>query len=189
METTTRRPNQDTPERWQAALTRAHAQGVTCRQIMCGAWVATSGTDTEAAYLVTSHGCECAAGVALDPVCKHRAALREMLGTLAREEPVAPAVEVEAEMGADDYAAFWAGLYAAYPTIAPGGPVTSMSDLATVVDARSLPADDGTCRECDGRGYHRKESSIFAGQTFRVNCRACKGKGHKPADLRRRIAA
>jgi len=189
METTTKpRSNQDTPERWQAALRRASAQGVQIRQIQCGAWVATSGTDTEAAYLVTSHGCECAAGVALDPVCKHRAALREMLGTLAREEPVAPAVEVEAEMGADDYAAFWAGLYAAYPNIAPG-PVTSMSDLAIVVDARSLPADDGTCRECGGYGYFRKESSIFVGQTFRVNCRACKGKGHKPADLRRRIAA
>jgi len=181
METTTKpRSNQDTPERWQAALRRASAQGVQIRQIQCGAWVATSGTDTEAAYLVTSHGCECAAGVALDPVCKHRAALREMLGTLAREEPVAPAVEVEAEMGADDYAA--------YPNIAPG-PVTSMSDLAIVVDARSLPADDGACRECRGYGYFRKESSIFVGQTFRVNCRACKGKGHKPADLRRRIAA
>jgi len=174
----------DTPERWQAALTRAHAQGVTCHQIQCGAHFATSGTDADAAYLVTSHGCECAAGVALDPVCKHRAALREMLGTLAREAPEVPAVEAD-----DDWDGFWAGLYATYPTIAPGGPVTSMSDLAIVVDARSLPADDGACRECRGYGYFRKESSIFAGQTFRVNCLACRGKGVKPAEPRRRIAA
>ena len=183
METTTRRQNQDTPERWQTTLTRAHAQGVTCRQIQCGAWVATSGTDSDSAYLVTSHGCECAAGVALDPVCKHRAALREMLGTLAREAPEVPAVEAD-----DDWDGFWAGLYAAYPGIAPG-PITSMSDLAIVLDARSLPADDGLCAACDGNGFHRKASTTFRGTTFRVGCRSCRGTGFAPVETRRRIAA
>jgi len=179
MDTTTRRPNQDTPERWQAALTRAHAQGVTVRQIMCGAWVATSGTDNDSAYLVTSHGCECAAGVALDPVCKHRAALREMLGTLALETPEAG--PVEPEMTPAEWATFWDGLYAAYPAIAPG-PVTSMSDLAIVVA-------EGACRECGGHGCFTKESATFRGVTFRVNCRVCKGSGFAPVETRRRIAA
>jgi len=187
METTTRRPNQDTPERWQTALRRASAQGVTVRQIQCGAWVATSGTDSEAAYLVTSHGCECAAGVALDPVCKHRAALREMLGTLALETPEAPAVEVEAEMTPAEWAAFWDSLFAQYPAIAPG-PVTSMSAFAIVADPRSLPVD-GLCPACDGRGDFRKESSTFKGTTYRVGCRSCKGSGFAPVEPRRRIAA
>ncbi len=188
METTTRRPNQDTPERWQAALQRASTQGVQIRQIQCGAWVATSGTDAEAAYLVTSHGCECAAGVALDPVCKHRAALREMLGTLALDAPVAPAVEPEAEMGADDWAEFWDSLFAQYPNIAPG-PITSMSDLSIVLDARSLPTDDGLCAACDGNGFHVKASQTFTGVTFRTNCRSCRGTGFTPVETRRRIAA
>ena len=90
---TTRRSNQDAPERWQQALNRAIAQGVTVRQLAgSGAWIATSGTDSEAAYIVTRDTCECHAGEAGDPVCKHRAALRRRLGLLA-----IPAVVIEFE--------------------------------------------------------------------------------------------
>lgn len=38
------------------------------------------------------------------------------------------------------------------------------------------------CGQCDGRGYHRKTSAIF-GTTYRVNCRACRGRRVKAARL------
>ena len=96
METTTRRPNVSTPAHWQSALQRAIDQGVTVRQIQCGAWVATSGTDNEVAYLVTATGCECRAAAESDPVCKHRAALRHRLGMLTLDvRPVPAPVVIE----------------------------------------------------------------------------------------------
>jgi hypothetical protein len=67
------------PERWQAALSRALTDNVTVRQVNAnGMWVATSGTDAVMAYLleVTGgivHSCTCPAGQYNDPVCKHRA--------------------------------------------------------------------------------------------------------------------
>jgi DnaJ-class molecular chaperone len=64
-----------------------------------------------------------------------------------------------------------------------------MSDLAIVVDARSLPAADGLCAACDGNGYHVKASQTFTGVTFKTNCRACKGSGFAPIATRRRLAA
>jgi len=33
------------------------------------------------------------------------------------------------------------------------------------------------CPECAGDGWRRKASAIFAGVTFRVTCRACRGSG------------
>lgn len=78
---TTKRGNTDT--RWRAALRRAHAEHVEVRQLAgCGMWVATSAKDTVIAYEVTPWGCECHAGQFGDPVCKHRAALLEVLGRL-----------------------------------------------------------------------------------------------------------
>src|SRR5215204_2892748 len=84
MQTTTRtRDTADTPARWAKALERAIAQGVTVRQLATsGAWIATSGSDVEVAYIVSTDTCECRAGAEGDPCCKHRAALRQRLGLL-----------------------------------------------------------------------------------------------------------
>ncbi|MDP9357354.1 MAG: SWIM zinc finger family protein [Chloroflexota bacterium] len=84
VQTTNRRPaRRATHERWQAALQRALAEGIQVRQLAgSGAWVASSGTDTTAAYLVSANGCECQAGEYGDPICKHRAAYWHALGAL-----------------------------------------------------------------------------------------------------------
>ena len=74
----------NTLERWQAALQRAHAEGVQVRQLAgCGMWISTSASDSTVAYEVTPWGCECHAGQFGDPVCKHRASLLEQLGRLS----------------------------------------------------------------------------------------------------------
>ncbi len=92
VQTIIRRPvRRATPERWQAALRRAIAEGIQVRQLAgSGAWIATSGSDTTAASLVSVNGCECQAGEYGDPVCKHRAAYWHALGALDLEsEPAA----------------------------------------------------------------------------------------------------
>jgi len=93
-------PRRATPERWQAAAKRATAEGVTVRQLAgSGAWIATSGSDTTTAYMVTPWHCECRAGEFDDPICKHRAGLRLRLGWLTVEpdpEPAPPAPAVVA---------------------------------------------------------------------------------------------
>ncbi len=80
-----------------------------------------------------------------------------------------------------EWTAFWDGLYAEFPAIAPG-PITSMSDLVIVIE-------DGHCVACGGYGYFVKQSKTFIGVTYRTNCLKCGGKGVKPADPRPRIAA
>ena len=189
MDTTTRRPNQDTPARWQTALARAVAGGVAVYQEdSTGMLVVTSATKPGVVYVTDGQTCTCPAGVAGDPVCLHRAAYLHRTGVLARNpELVAPAVEAKTEMADDDWAAYWTGRFSQCPAIAPG-PITSMSDLDIFTDSRSLPVA-GLCPACDGRGDFRKESSIFKGTTFRVGCRACKGSGFARVDIRRRIAA
>ena len=74
------RPN-STP-RWESALNRARREGIAVRQLTAsGAWIATSATDPHVAYEVSVHRCTCpAAQLGDDPVCKHRAALRQHLG-------------------------------------------------------------------------------------------------------------
>ncbi len=92
MVTTTNR--NDTEIRWKTALQRAHKEGVQVRQLAgCGMWIATSAKGTTTAYEVTPWGCECQAGQFGDPVCKHRAALLEVLGRLKLDDAgtVAPA--------------------------------------------------------------------------------------------------
>ena len=98
------RNRQASPERWQAALTRALAEGVTVRQVNAnGMWVASSGTDATMAYLleVTGgivHSCTCPAGQYHDPICKHRARWYFDAGLLELDdpepEPPAPAAPV-----------------------------------------------------------------------------------------------
>lgn len=78
---------ESTPDRWQAALRRAIAEGVQVRQLAgSGLWVATSSHDPGVAYEVTPWSCECTAGQFDDPVCKHRAALLHRLGHLALDD-------------------------------------------------------------------------------------------------------
>ncbi len=98
----TRRPvRRATPERWQAALKRALAEGVQVRQLAgSGAWVATSGSDPASAYLVTGDSCECQAAEHGDPICKHRASFWHAQGALHLDSeldaaPVVTAVVVE----------------------------------------------------------------------------------------------
>lgn len=89
--TTTRTPRLNTPERWQAALRRALAEGIETRQLAgCGMWIATSSSEPGTAYEVTPWGCECPAGQFDDPVCKHRAALRERFGVLILDDEPDP---------------------------------------------------------------------------------------------------
>jgi hypothetical protein len=77
---------ESTPERWRAALARARKEGVEVRQLVgSGGWIATSGTNQQAAYELdvtggVVHGCACPAALHDDPVCKHRAAYWVALG-------------------------------------------------------------------------------------------------------------
>ena|SRR3712207_3858935 len=67
------------PERWQCAAERALAEGISVRQVNeRGAWVATSGTHANVAYVLEItgelvHACSCPAGTFGDPCCKHAA--------------------------------------------------------------------------------------------------------------------
>ena len=86
-----RLPRPDTPARWQAALRRALAEGVEIRQLAgCGMWIATSTSEAGTAYEVTPWSCECHAGQFGDPVCKHRAAFRYVLGVLTLDPEPGP---------------------------------------------------------------------------------------------------
>ena len=89
------------PERWARAVTRAVAEGVQVRQINAsGAWVATSGTQVNVAYLLEIVGgvvrsCSCPAGEFGDPCCKHAAAYYLATGMLDPEPPAPKALRVE----------------------------------------------------------------------------------------------
>jgi hypothetical protein len=89
------------PARWIKAAERAVAEGIQIRQLVgSGAWVASSGSDPNAAYEVAvtgnvANGCTCLAGVNDDPVCKHRAAFYLLIGALdLPPEPEPPALGV-----------------------------------------------------------------------------------------------
>jgi hypothetical protein len=93
MQRTTR---QATPATWQRMLRKALEEGIAVRQLAgSGAWVATSGTDPHAAYLVSLSECECP-GHEYGGSRKHRAKLARHLGwlTLRGPEPDPPAPAV-----------------------------------------------------------------------------------------------
>jgi hypothetical protein len=81
--------HQDTPERWEAALQRAKDAGVKVYALGYGRFAVTSAHDAGKAYQVTTHPetCTCPAAQGGDPVCLHRAAVRDHL----RPEPEPPA--------------------------------------------------------------------------------------------------
>lgn len=67
---------------WARMLAKADAEHIEIRQLGSGLWIATSGTDPDAAYEVNLHDCECP-GHAYHTYCKHRAALAAKLGHLS----------------------------------------------------------------------------------------------------------
>ncbi len=133
-----RAPRLDTPARWQAALTRAHEESIEVRQLAgCGAWIATSGTDATTAYVLTPWECECHAGAFGDPICKHRAALRQRLGWIMEDtepEPTPPVVVAVVVRVAEVPCGNCQGHGWGYGTV-PGGRIERV-----------------TCWTCDGTG-------------------------------------
>jgi hypothetical protein len=103
MNTAIRTRRNESPARWMKAADRAIAEGVEVRQCAgSGLWIATSGTDSGAAYELEVYGavaagCSCLAGMNEDPVCKHRAAFYLLVGAivLSPEPPTPAAPEVE----------------------------------------------------------------------------------------------
>ena len=86
-----------TPAKWTELFGKAVREGVAVRQTGAGFWVATSGTDTRKAYVVSLGECECP-GHEYHGYCKHRAMLAWTLGvlTLGAPEPPTPAASAVA---------------------------------------------------------------------------------------------
>jgi len=122
---------------WSELFGKVVREGVEVRQTGSGLWVATSGTDRTAAYVVELAECECP-GHTNHGYCKHRAMLAWTLGvlTLAGPDaspdpepptPTAPAVAVrrnpfnlsDAEMVAAKADAMRQHLYHGAPLISP----------------------------------------------------------------------
>ena len=89
---TTTEPRGESWARWQAALDRAIAANLSYIELMDGdgAWAVGSSQDSERGYLVTSHTCTCAAGRGGDPICKHRALVRALVGLLPLDGVACP---------------------------------------------------------------------------------------------------
>jgi hypothetical protein len=90
--------HQDTLERWEAALARAKSAGVKVYELGRGRYAVTSAHDTGKAYEVTTvpETCSCPAALGGDPVCLHRAAVRDHLNPQP-EPPAHGAYDPDAE--------------------------------------------------------------------------------------------
>ncbi|HEV2123191.1 MAG TPA: hypothetical protein VGW38_10505 [Chloroflexota bacterium] len=88
MATTMQRPTRRAADaaKWTELFSKAVREGVQVRQTGSGLWIATSGTDRRAAYVVSLHECECP-GHANHGYCKHRAMLAWTLGVLTIGAP------------------------------------------------------------------------------------------------------
>ncbi len=72
-----------TPERWARALDRALGAGLEVFRVAdTGELMVTSASQLDTLHRTDGMSCTCAAAVAGDPVCQHRAVARWMLGTL-----------------------------------------------------------------------------------------------------------
>jgi len=80
----------DLVSRWNRALDRAHAAGITAIPVAGKSWFAVSSTDHTVVYMTDRDRCTCAAGQHGDPVCCHRALVREI--TTPQPEPPAQVV-------------------------------------------------------------------------------------------------
>jgi hypothetical protein len=174
------------PARWQRALRRALEQGVDVRQLATsGVWVASSGTDATAAYVVTPDDCECRAAAEGDRVCKHRALLRHILGDLPLDpEPPTPAAPA-APARPSCPICFDVGAFAII--VGPGGRAEWVACSCTTGAALAAPdpLDDTVsltavrCRECDGR-TSIADLSPDSGAWVDIACPACAGIGRVP---------
>ena len=82
MATTTMRPRRTADAaKWAELFGKAVREGVEVRQTGSGLWIATSGTDRQAAYVVSLAECKCP-GDTYHGYCKHRALLAWTLGVL-----------------------------------------------------------------------------------------------------------
>jgi hypothetical protein len=86
-----RRNHPESAERWQKALQRAIANGLEVFMVAdTGERMVTSASQLDTLHRTDCRHCTCAAGVAGDPVCQHRAVVRYIMGWLP--EPSAPAL-------------------------------------------------------------------------------------------------
>jgi len=80
-QTVTRR--EATPERWARALDRALGAGLEVFRVAdTGELMVTSSSQLDTLHRTDGDVCTCAAAVAGDPVCQHRAVVRMLAGTL-----------------------------------------------------------------------------------------------------------
>ena len=87
MSTTISTSGRDLVRRWNRALDRAHAAGITATPVAGKTWFAVTSTDHSVVYMTDAHRCTCAAAQHGDPVCCHRALVRDL--TTPHPEPPA----------------------------------------------------------------------------------------------------
>jgi hypothetical protein len=88
-----RRTRTESAERWEKALQRAIANGLEVFQVAdTGERMVTSASQLDTVHRTDCRHCTCAAGVAGDPVCQHRAVVRFIMGWLPEPSPAAPAL-------------------------------------------------------------------------------------------------
>lgn len=88
---------QATPERWQAALTRAIANGIRVYQeSTTGLMLATSASKPGVIHATDGITCGCEAALANDPVCQHRAMFWHLAGVLDLDPEPTPAAPIVA---------------------------------------------------------------------------------------------
>ena len=79
--------------RWEKALARALTAGLEVFTVAdTGERMVTSASQLDTVHRTDGAACTCAAGLAGDPVCMHRAVVRFVMGWLPEPSPAAPAV-------------------------------------------------------------------------------------------------
>ena len=90
---TQQRTRTETAERWERALARALANGLEVFQVAdTGERMVSSSSQLDTLHRTDGYACTCAAGVAGDPVCQHRAVVRFVMGWRPEPSPAAPAL-------------------------------------------------------------------------------------------------
>jgi hypothetical protein len=88
-----RRTRTESAERWAQALERALANWLEVFQVAdTGERMVTSASQLDTLHRTDGRDCTCAAAVAGDPICQHRAVVRFVSGWLPEPSPAAPAL-------------------------------------------------------------------------------------------------
>jgi hypothetical protein len=182
-----RRLNIDSPARWDAALKRAIGKGLRLFQHdATGQWFC-SASDGQSLYAVGHYTCECAAALANDPVCQHRALFREACRAddqeverlLAEQETGMTDAELERLLNepaiAYDPAAVERMLDARVPTFDEAGEMTVLvaSGTGTV---RNLPEPETECQDCHGSGWSRMYTGFGMSDWISARCSCPAGR-------------